>query len=111
MKATRASYAASFSISQIPKEHESFVKSQINKLNYISVRENSGLKILYNLGIKKGVHVVDPVFLLSSNQWMQLATLPIYNNYILVYDQENNATIKKIALYLSKKSGKKNCCV
>lgn len=71
------------------------------------VRENSGLKILYNLGIKKGVHVVDPVFLLSSNQWMQLATLPIYNNYILVYDQENNATIKKIALYLSKKSGKK----
>lgn len=33
---------------------------------------------------------------------MQLATLPIYNNYILVYDQENNATIK-IALYLSKK--------
>ena len=41
MKATRASYAASFSISQIPKEHESFVKSQINKLNYISVRENS----------------------------------------------------------------------
>lgn len=62
MKATRASYAASFSISQIPKEHESFVKSQINKLNYISVRENSGLKILYNLGIKKGVHVVDPVF-------------------------------------------------
>ena len=62
---------------------------------------------LYNLGIKKGVHVVDPVFLLSSNQWMQLATLPIYNNYILVYDQENNATIKKIALYLSKKSGKK----
>ena len=44
MKATRASYAASFSISQIPKEHESFVKSQINKLNYISVRENSGLK-------------------------------------------------------------------
>lgn len=107
MKATRASYAASFSISQIPKEHESFVKSQINKLNYISVRENSGLKILYNLGIKKGVHVVDPVFLLSSNQWMQLATLPIYNNYILVYDQENNATIKKIALYLSKKSGKK----
>lgn len=54
MKATRASYAASFSISQIPKEHESFVKSQINKLNYISVRENSGLKILYNLGIKKG---------------------------------------------------------
>ena len=90
---------------QIPKEHESFVKSQINKLNYISVRENSGLKILYNLGIKKGVHVVDPVFLLSSNQWMQLATLPIYNNYILVYDQENNATIKKIALYLSKKSG------
>lgn len=38
---------------------------------------------------------------------MQLATLPIYNNYILVYDQENNATIKKIALYLSKKVGKK----
>ena len=38
---------------------------------------------------------------------MQLSTLPIYNNYILVYDQENNATIKKIALYLSKKSGKK----
>lgn len=44
MKAIRASYAASFSISQIPKEHESFVKSQINKLNYISVRENSGLR-------------------------------------------------------------------
>lgn len=36
-----------------------------------------------------------------------MAYVPKYKNYILVYDQENNKTIKDIAMELSRKTGKK----
>ena len=104
----RASYAASFSISEIPIEFQDFVKSMLNKFDYISVREKTGLKILENLGIiVKGMQVVDPVFLLPKSEWEKMIVPSPYKDYILVYDQENSPIIKSVATYLSKKTDKK----
>lgn len=67
----RASYAASFSISEIPFEHVKFVQMELEKLDFISVRENTAIKILHSLNIEKGITVVDPVFLLSKEHWFE----------------------------------------
>lgn len=102
----RASYAASFSISSLPDADKPFVKAQLQKMDFISVREKSGLNILKDLGIENGIVVLDPVFLKSKEEWLKMCYKPKYKSYILVYDQENNSAIKSIALHLSKKEKK-----
>lgn len=102
----RASYAASFSISTLPDAYKPFVKEQLQKMDFISVREISGLNILKNLGIDNGVLVLDPVFLKPKEDWLKMCYKPKYEPYILVYDQENNITIKRIALHISQKEKK-----
>jgi hypothetical protein len=99
----KASYAASFSVSEIAPEYKEFVKNQIIKLDYISVREDTGLKILKNLEIKKGTVVIDPVYLLGKNDWASLANFKAKEKYIFIYDQENNSLIKSTAKRLAKK--------
>ena len=60
---TKISYAPSFATESILKPHEIFIKNKIARINHISVRETSGLKILENIGIENAVQVMDPVFL------------------------------------------------
>lgn len=105
--AVRASYAASFSVSKIPQEHQAFVKSMLDKMDFISVREKTGLNILNTLGISGGVNVCDPVLLLDTDHWMSMVQRPRYSNYILVYDQENSKSIRNIARKIAKQQGKR----
>ena len=67
----RASYAASFAINAIQEDRKPFVKNQLKKFDYISVRERTGLEILRNLGINDAFLVNDPVFLLDKEKWLQ----------------------------------------
>lgn len=106
-KTVRASYAASFSISQLPESHKAFVNDMLSKMNRISVREKTGLSILEDLGISKGQVVADPVFLPDADHWHSL-TCPIkYNNYLLVYDQENSTEIRSVAKKIASKNNLK----
>jgi hypothetical protein len=98
----RASYAASFSVKEIPIELKETIKNNLLKFDFISIREPSALPILDDLKIKNAEVVVDPVFLLDSQEWNEIASLPINEKYILVYDQENNKLLKEIALKLKK---------
>jgi len=99
----RASYAASFAVPEISPEFAGFVKNKLERLDFISVRESTGLKILQDLGIKKGTVVVDPVFLLDKKEWEELSNSVSNDKYIFIYDQENNKFIKQTALSLKKK--------
>jgi hypothetical protein len=100
----KASYAASFSTSNINPNSAYQVQEWLSKLDYISVRESSGVEILKKIGFNNSYVVVDPVFLLNKNTWTKIAETPtIKDKYLLVYDQENNKYIKKTALALAKK--------
>ena len=68
----KISYAASFAIDNVSDEWKDFVKEKVNRIDYISVRENSGLRILENMGINRAVQVLDPVFLISKKEWEKL---------------------------------------
>ena len=100
---TKIAYAASFATDRIEKNLEVFVKQKIQKIDFVSVREISGLKILENLEIKNVVQVLDPVFLLDANFWKNNFVKPINNDYLFVYDFDSNPEIKKNAMFLAKK--------
>lgn len=99
----KVAYAASFATDSIDKEVKEITKERISKLDYVGVREISALDILNRLGIKNGVQVLDPVFLLNKFEWEEL-TYEINSNekYIFVYDFDGNELIRDVALKLAK---------
>lgn len=64
------SYAASFGVSQIEKKHHKLYNTFLSRMNSISVRENSGKKLVKELSTKTAEVVVDPVMLLTAEEWL-----------------------------------------
>jgi hypothetical protein len=101
----RASYAASFSTTKIEEGFEDFVKKMLTNIDYISVRETQGMEILKCLGINNACHVLDPVFLLTVNEWKGLIKQYYNEKYILLYLIEDDIEIEKTAEKLAAKFG------
>lgn len=105
----KISYAASFATENISENLKDFVKEKVNAIDCISVRESSGVRILTDLGLENVTHVLDPVFLLSKEEWLKKFSVNTNsrNPYVLVYDFDNNPQIKQYAKYLREKKGYK----
>lgn len=99
----KISYAASFATSKLELGTEPFVKNQLGNLDSISVREASGKKLLSELGYD-GTIVVDPVFLLTREQWDMFDNTPQADEgYILIYDfEKKGSSIEAIAKRLAR---------
>ena len=101
-----ASYAASFATDDVAEEWKEKVAAWIKKLDFVSVREKSGLGILNNLGREDACQVVDPVFLLSRDTWEALLDNKKENeDYLLIYDFDNNQELNEQAMDIAKKNG------
>jgi len=106
--AVRASYAASFAVPRLEAQYREQTANWIAQLDHVSVREASALGILEELGIRGGVSVVDPVFLLTADQWDTLCPPAAFEGpYVFVYDFDNNPQLRRIAQELSEKRGLK----
>lgn len=106
----KASYAASFATDTFPEEIKEKTSNMIKRIDYISVREKSGLNILKDMDINNAKQVLDPVFLLNKEHWESICNNSINKNkqkYLLVYDFDNNPLIKEIALKVSKEKNLK----
>ena len=104
----KASYAASFATDRMEESVRDITKERINKLDYIGVREISALNILENLGIYNSIQVMDPVFLLSKEMWLNMTyEVDKKEKYIFVYDFDGNELIKEVALKLAKEKNLK----
>lgn len=83
------SYAASFGVSDIPKNKINDYVRGLNNINYISVREDRGKEIIEDLVGRSDVEVlVDPTMLLTADEWDFVSKKPTMLNsdkYILVY--------------------------
>lgn len=102
--ATTATYAASFSVSEIPDELKEQTKKYIKSIDYVSVREKSALKILDDLGVLNGQAVLDPVFLLEKKQWSKIeSNIKLDDEYVLVYDFEGSDEVKNFAVKYAQK--------
>lgn len=83
----KISYATSFGVSQINPRYHKIYNTFLNRLDFISVRENSGKKIVEELSSNKAEVVCDPVILLDAEQWLkEIPNKRLYDEpYIFAY--------------------------
>ena len=103
----RIAYAGSFGKNTFTEEEERIIKEYIVKYDYVSVREDDGLKILHRFGFDNGVHVVDPTLLLRGDEWRKFATVKKAPKpgYVFVYNLNRNGLIKEVAKAIAKEKG------
>lgn len=104
----KISYATSFGISKIPDKYTDDYKKFLSRINYLSVREESGKKICDEYEILSKV-VCDPTILLTKEEWEQEAVQEriIPDKYILCYFLGSNIEHRKFAEKLKEKTGYK----
>lgn len=105
----KISYATSFGISQIPKKYREQYVQFLSKINYLSVREDSGKEIIKELINKEAVVVCDPTLLLKKEEWEKLESknYSINNKYIFCYFLGKNIKHRKFVERLREKTGYK----
>ena len=72
----KLSYAASFGMKEIPDSYVNDYKSLLSTFSELSIRENAGQQIVKKLTGKDSELSVDPVFLLTAEEWEKLAKKP-----------------------------------
>lgn len=100
------SYAPSIPSERISQNHMAKLKKGINRLNTVSVREQSSVKMLCQNTEKNIEVVIDPVLLLTEKQWDEIVKIPKYNKpYILCYFLGADIKQRKMAERYAKKLG------
>lgn len=83
------SYAASFGVDTVAEKYRQQVKTGLEHINHISVREDAGIGIIEDLTGRRDARVlVDPTMLLRADQWDQVAVKPkaeLPKKYLLTY--------------------------
>lgn len=100
------SYAASIGLSNLPENEIEITKNLLNKYEFISVRENTGIKILHDLGRTDAIQCLDPTLLLAKEEWSRYASNKYKRKkYILTYNLHHDSEIDKYAIALSQEYG------
>lgn len=82
----RYSYAASLAVDNLQPSQEDYYKKYLMNFDGISVREESGRKILEELEISDVRVDVDPVLLITREEWTNVASNRFKNEkYVLLY--------------------------
>lgn len=98
----RISFASSFGVSELDKNEFFETKRLLSKFNSISVREDSGVKIINKMGYNAKL-VLDPTLMLNKETWSKyIEEKKIKGRYVLLfllYNEDNGATeyARKIA--------------
>ena len=102
-------YSSSFGKEKIDFELEKNLESLLKDYSKILVREDTAKKILEDKGFSNVEHVLDPTFLLNSDEWTNLAnkSRKKYKKYVLVYQLHDNKKFDKYAKKFAKKTGLK----
>ncbi len=103
-EAKKISYAASFGSGSVPEEYQKKLVKWLAPFDSISVRESSGVRIVKEVADRDAQLVMDPVFLLPSNEWNKIVHEPeLSGNYILFYSLEPSSELSDILKHLSKR--------
>lgn len=101
------SYAASIGANSINEEWKNSISKFLKSFKEISVREESGRKLLKDIQPELCVDVIsDPVFLLSTEEWRKLEkAVPRVDKFILFYSLSRNIELEQETKRLSEKMG------
>ena len=105
----KISYATSFGVSKIPSKYHDKYEYFLKKINYLSVREDDGVKLIKDLANCNAKLVCDPTILLTKEEWEDISTPAriINEKYILCYFLGSNLEHRKFAERLKKETGYK----
>jgi len=101
----KIAYAASMGKLETTEKDDGYVKRMMRNFSNIAVRETSLQDYLYQLDVSSTI-VADPVFLLTKDQWLQVAEpFEKSKEYILFYNLLNTSESTRFAKALSKQTG------
>lgn len=105
----RVSFASSFGVSNIPWYQKKRTKEFLDRIPYVSMRENRGAEIVKELTGRDVPVLMDPVFYFDKEGWNRLVPYSAvdWNDYIFCYFLGNNPEHRKAAKQLSEETGKK----
>lgn len=103
----KITYAPSFGVSKIPSYQIKRTKKYLNRIEFISVREQSGKQIIKELTGRDVPVVLDPTLMLTIDEWRELYPQErlIKNKYILCYFLGDNLQHRKWANEIKEKTG------
>ena len=99
----RIAFVSSFGKTELDKGEIGETKRLLSRYEKISVREDSAVKIVRDLGLDSPVHLVDPTLMLDKEEWMKITSPRLvkepYLILMLLYNEDNHATeyARKIA--------------
>lgn len=102
----RISYAASFSVPDIPDDLIPKYRDYLDNLDAISVREKNAIDIINKCNPeKKATLVLDPTLLLTKEEWVNNLAIPDYlNDYpriVLIYSLSGSKYIYRLAEHIA----------
>lgn len=105
----KMSYAASIAMNQLNDEQKGRFKDLLKSFDYISVREKTAKNILDAIDVRDVKKVLDPVFLLEKQQWIDMANKVSKENekYILLYCFNRQENVYEYAKKMANKKGYK----
>lgn len=103
--AKAVAYAASFGRTELKKNHLDMIREYLEKYSYLTVRENSAVTILKEMGITGMHQVLDPTLLISAEEWSRLipAGVKLPEHYVLIYQLHSNRAMDRYAKRFAKK--------
>ena len=94
--ARRISFVASFGKTRLDENEKEETKRLLARYENISVREDSAVQIVVDLGLKEPVQLIDPTLMLEKSEWVQIASPRLikepYLILMLLYNEDNHAT-------------------
>lgn len=84
----RIAFSPSFGVSHIPDNYKDLYRKYLLEMKTLSVREDRGAEIIFQLCGQIATVLVDPTLMLTSDQWLAIskpATAKPTNSYLLTY--------------------------
>lgn len=98
------SYAASIGLSEIPNDEIDETKRLLNKFEFLSLREDTGVDIVRKLGRDDAVQSLDPTLLMTKEEWENYADDRYKRKkYVLTYNLHHDPEIDKYAQSIAEK--------
>lgn len=106
-------YATSFGQSTLPSDSSKLAEVFLNKIRHISVREESGAKLVKRITGRNVPVVCDPTLLFNGDDWKEIQDdeAIIDDEYIFVYFLGSNLLHRKFVNKLKKETGLKVVCL
>ena len=103
LNAKRIALSVSIGIEHIPEELAEDMAYYVKRYNGISVREESAVTALKELGYNNAVHLIDPTLILSADEWTKLLNLKkMKKKFVFVYQLNFNKAMLSFTEQLAK---------